>query len=62
MDLFDDLFQNKSSLQEILREAQTQLSPDDFQKFKVYREKRLASIPPRKPAAVYQRDYSQRQP
>ena len=29
----------------ILREAQTQLSPDDFQKFKVYREKRLASIP-----------------
>jgi len=44
-DLFDDLFQNKSSLQEILREAQTRLSPDDFQRFKVYREKRLASIP-----------------
>jgi len=44
-DLFHDLFQNKSSLQAILREAQARLSPDDFQRFKVYREKRLASIP-----------------
>ena len=44
-DLFDDLLQNKGSLQEILREAQLQLSPEDFQNFVVYREKRLATIP-----------------
>jgi len=44
-DLFDDLFQNKISLQGILREAQSRLSPDDFQRFMVYREKILASIP-----------------
>lgn len=44
-DLFDDLFQNKSSLQEILREAQSELSPEDFQKFTIYREKILATIP-----------------
>ena len=44
-DLFDDFFQNKSSLQEILREAQSQLSPEDFQKFTIYREKILATIP-----------------
>ena len=44
-DLFDDIFQNKLSLQEILREAQLQLSPEDFQKFMVYRERRLASVP-----------------
>ena len=43
-DLFDDLFQNKSSLQE-LREAQSQLSLEDFQNFMVYRERRLASVP-----------------
>lgn len=44
-DLFDDLFQNKGSVQEILQEAQLQLSPEDFQNFKVYTEKRLATIP-----------------
>ena len=44
-DLFDDLFQNKSSLQEILWEAQSRLSPGDLQKFTLYRERRLASIP-----------------
>lgn len=43
-DLFYDLFQNKSSLQEILREAQSRLSPGDLQKFTLYRERRLASI------------------
>lgn len=43
--LFDDIFQNKSSLQEILREAQSQLSPEDFQTFVVYRERRLARVP-----------------
>ena len=44
-DLFDDLFQNKGSLQGILWEAQSQLSPEDFQNFIVYRERRLATIP-----------------
>ena len=44
-DLFDDIFQHRSSLQEILREAQLQLSIEDFQKFMVYKERRLASIP-----------------
>ena len=44
-DLFDDLFQNKGLLQEILSEAQLQLSPEDFQNFMVYMEKRLGTIP-----------------
>lgn len=45
MDLFDDIFQNKSSLQEILREVQLQLSLKDFRNFMVYRERKLASVP-----------------
>lgn len=44
-DLFDDIFQSKSSLQEILREAQSRLSPDDLQRFMLYREIRLANVP-----------------
>ena len=44
-DLFDDLFQNRSSLQESLREARSRLSPDDLQRFMLYRERRLACIP-----------------
>ena len=44
-DLFDDLFQSKSSLKEILQEAQSRLSLDDLRKFNLYRERRLASIP-----------------
>eukprot|EP00253_Pinus_taeda_P019687 PITA_19687 len=44
-DLFDDLFQSRSSLQEILREAQSKLSPYDLQRFMLYRERRLASVP-----------------
>lgn len=44
-DLFDDLFQSKSSLKEVLQEAQSRLSPDDLRKFTLYRERRLASIP-----------------
>ena len=44
-DPFDDLFQSKSSLKKFLQEAQSRLSPDDLQKFTLYRERRLASIP-----------------
>lgn len=44
-DLFDDLFQNKSSSQEVLREAKSRLSPDDLEIFLLFRERRLASIP-----------------
>lgn len=35
----------KAHFKIFLREAQLQLSPEDFQKFMVYRERRLASIP-----------------
>ena len=44
-DLFDDLFQSKISLKEILQEAKSRLSSGDLQKFTLYRERRLASIP-----------------
>ncbi len=44
-DLFDDLFQSRSSLQEILWEARSKLSPDDLQRFMLYRERRLANVP-----------------
>lgn len=44
-DLFDDIFQQKSTLEEILHVAQMQFSPEEFQQFKIYRERRIASIP-----------------
>jgi len=44
-DLFDDIFQQKSTLEEIMHAAQIQFSPEEFQQFKIYRERRLASIP-----------------
>ena len=44
-DLFDDLFHSRSSLQEIFREARSRFSPDDLQRFMLYRERRLASVP-----------------
>lgn len=43
--MFDDLFHSRSSLQEILREARSKLSPDDLQRFMLYRERRLANVP-----------------
>ena len=48
-DLFNDIFQQKSTLEEILHAAQLQFSPEEFQKFKIYRERRLDSIPLEKP-------------
>ena len=44
-DLFDDLFQGKNSLKQVLQEAQSRLSPDHLRKFTLYRERRLANIP-----------------
>lgn len=44
-DPFDDVFQQKSTLEEILNTAQTRFSPTEFQRFKTYREIRLANIP-----------------
>jgi len=44
-DLFDDIFQQKSTLEEITHAAQMQFSPEEFQQFKIYRERRLAIIP-----------------
>ena len=44
-DLFDDMFQEKSSFKEILHLAQTRFSPEKFQEFKVYIERRFTTIP-----------------
>lgn len=44
-DLFDDIFQQKSTLKDILHMAQIQFVPMEFQEFKLYRERRLANIP-----------------
>lgn len=44
-DLFDDIFQQKITLEEILHSAQMQFPPAKFQEFKIYRERRLTSIP-----------------
>ena len=44
-DLFDDIFQQKSTLKDILHMAQIQFSFAEFQEFKLYRERILANIP-----------------
>ena len=44
-DPFDDMFQTQCSFTEVLHLAQTQLSPKYFQEFKVYKERRLTTIP-----------------
>ena len=44
-DLFDDMFQEKGTLKEVLHSAQMQFPPAEFQEFKIYRERRLANIP-----------------
>jgi len=44
-DLFDDMFQQKNTLKEVLHFAQMQFPPAEFQEFKIYRERRLANIP-----------------
>ena len=43
--LFDDMFQEKCSFKDILNLSQTQFSPEEFQEFKVYRERTLTTIP-----------------
>lgn len=44
-DLFDDMFQQKSTLKEALHSAQMRFPPVEFQEFKIYMERRLANIP-----------------
>ena len=44
-DLFDDMFEEKCTFKEILHSSQTQFSPKEFQEFKMYRERRLTTIP-----------------
>ena len=44
-DLFDDMVQARNSFKEVLNSAKEQLSPGDFQEFKLYRERRLIPIP-----------------
>ena len=44
-DPFDDMFQEKCSFKENFHLAQTRFSPKEFQEFKIYRERRLTTIP-----------------
>ena len=44
-DLFDDIFQHKSTLKEFWHMAQIQFPLVEFQEFKLYRERKLANIP-----------------
>ena len=44
-DIFEDTFQQKSTLKEVLHMDQIQFPPAEFQEFKLYRERRLANIP-----------------
>ena len=44
-DLFDDMFQEKNTLKEVLHSAQIHFPPAKFQEFKIYRERRLTIIP-----------------
>ena len=44
-DLFNDIFQQKSTLKDIFHMAQIQFPPAEFKEFKLYRERRLENIP-----------------
>ena len=44
-DLFDDVFQQKSTLREILHMAQIQFDQGKLQEFNHYREQRLENVP-----------------
>ena len=44
-DIFDDMFQQKGTLKDVLHSAQMRFPPTEFQKFKIYKERRLANIP-----------------
>ena len=44
-DRFDDLFQGMEIFSDIIKYASNQLSPDNFEAFKAYRNKRLDKVP-----------------
>lgn len=44
-DMFDDMFQQKNTLKEVLHSAQMRFPPAEFQELKMYRERRIANIP-----------------